>query len=143
MKLFEILSKKITDFEVLNDSTLEYEAQAKIGDRVIRFLGARMSKEPGQDLWHVEFSEDLPSGRHTYELTKSGKEFDVFSFIAQCFEEMIKKRHPQTIRFTADKTSGSDRASLYEKMIKKYLKGYKLKVMDDGSRQVKFTLEKE
>ena len=32
---------------------------------------------------------------------------------------------------------------MYEKMIKKYLKGYSMKKIDAGGKKIKFTLEKE
>jgi hypothetical protein len=150
MKLLEILNTKFTDAKVSVDNDEEYEVSAKIGDRVIRF-GAEKYPTHTQfelypDLWEIAFSEEDDGdelNHKKYDLTKSGKEFEVFAFIKQCMEHLIEKRKPGTIKFTADKIGSEGRADVYEKMLKKFLKGYKITKMDDGSRQVKFTLEKQ
>jgi len=144
MKLFEILNKNFIDLEVIEDSELTYEVETKIGDRVINFTGSKWkSKIVGEPAyWSIEFSESSPGkSGHNYTLTKSGKEFEVFAFIKQCFEHMIKKHHPEVIKFTADKSNNEGRAALYEKMLKKFLTGYKMTV-NQHDKEVKFTLEK-
>lgn len=149
MILLEILTKKFTNLEVNEDSALSYDVDAKIGNRKINFTASRWAENEGPSLWEVEFSEEIPPvvpgvtrTHHTYEITKSGKEFEVFAFVKQCMEHVINKHKPKFIKFTADKAGSISRASIYERLLKKFLKGYSIKVMDDGSRQVKFTLEK-
>ena len=150
MKLLEILNKKFTDLSVNEDSEDWYSVDAKIGDRIINFDAQRIVERISgvEHSWEVDFSEaSKPSAngvsKHTYALTKSGNEFEVFAFIKQCMEEFIKKHNPKIIKFTADKEGSVSRASVYERLLKKFLKGYSIKINDDGSRQVKFTLEKQ
>ena len=144
MILQELLNTKFTDIKIIHDNEDEYDVEAKIGERKILFTASNFVTN--DTIWEVDFSEETTGDdeykRHTYALTKSGKEFAVFAFIKQCLEQLITKRRPETIKFTADKIGSENRASVYEKMIKRFAKGYTLKVNDDGSRQVKFTLEK-
>lgn len=146
MRLLEILDKKITNFEVHDEEDSHggnvLQITAKIGDRKIQFYGDS-NIDDKKSYWDIGFTEEKSDKRHTYELTGSGNEFAVFAFIKQCMEILIDKHHPDIIHFTADKTSGSNRAKLYEKLLRKNLKGYNLRVSDDGSRQVKFILEKK
>jgi hypothetical protein len=142
MILQEILNKKITDFEV--DEDIDYlDVTAKIGNREIRFYAdSPKMKIDNKQIVEIEFSEQRPGAKSTYELTRSGNEFQVFAFIKQAIEMMLKKWNPDVIKFTADKADQSNRSGVYEKLVKKYLKGYELTKNDDGSRQVKFWLEK-
>ena len=144
MKLFEILTKKFTDLEVNEDNEDQYNVTANVGNRNINFDAQRWTDEEFS-YWEVDFSEEkMTDGklRNTYALTKAGKEFDVFAFIKQCMEQFIQKHHPNMIKFTADKEGSESRASVYERLLKKFLKGYSIMITDDGSRQVKFTLKK-
>jgi hypothetical protein len=148
MKLFEILDKKFTELEVNEDNEDQYSVTSKIGNREINFDAQRWTNDE-YNYWEVDFSEVVkmssdPKARkgHTYALTKSGNEFEVFAFIKQCMEQFIQKHKPNMIKFTADKEGSVNRASVYERLLKKFLKGYSIKINDDGSRQVKFTLEK-
>jgi hypothetical protein len=150
MNLYEILDKKF-DFKVLEDSSNVYEVETKIGDRIIQFTAEHWNTPENKHRWDVEFSEEVTrmvgkvqTVNRTHKLTRSGKEFEVFAFIKQCMENLIEKHHPDVIKFSADKESSKEnRASLYQKMIKRFAKGYKVSTvkMDDNS-QVKFTLEK-
>lgn len=146
MKLLEILDKKITNFEVHDEEDSHggnvLQIAAKIGDRKIQFHGESVLHDK-KTHWEINFSEEKADKKHTYELTGSGNEFAVFAFIKQCMEILINKHHPDTIYFTADKADGESRAKLYEKLLRKNLKGYNLRVNDDGSRQIKFILEKK
>jgi hypothetical protein len=148
MILKELLDTKFTNFKVIHDNEDEYDVEAKIGKRRIQFTAARFKMLGTSDfVWTVDFSEkgggdDGEYDRHTFALTGSGKEFAVFAFIKQCLEQLIEKHTPRMIKFTADKVGAENRATVYEKMLKRFLKGYSIRIMDDGSRQVKFTLEK-
>lgn len=145
MKLFELLSTKFTDFKVLVDNTYTYEVIAKIGTREIQFSAwnSTFSQDHYANDWEIEFIEKKDNNKHTYELTKSGNEFVVFSFIKQCLEYFIKKHKPNFIRFNVIKTDEiNNRSDLYQKLIIKNLTGYKLNVNNDGTKQIKFTLER-
>lgn len=142
MILQELLDTRFTDFKVNEDNASEYDAEAKIGDRTISFLATKENDLVDDDLkrrtmWLVEFSEQKEGPAkfasqgtrtyHTYKLTGSGKEFAVFAFVKQCMEKLIEKHHPEIIKFTAEKEDGGNRAEVYEKMIKRFAKGYELK----------------
>jgi len=149
MILNEILDTKFTNFkEDYNQDDRVYETEAKIGDRTIHFYTDWTKFEDGKILSEIEFSETSPSkngGKRTYQLTGSGNEFAVFAFIKQSIQGLIKNVNPDIIKFNALKTEdvGEGRARLYKKLFKRELKGYEMKVMDDGTKQVKFTLEKK
>jgi hypothetical protein len=141
MILFEILNKKI-DYKVIDDDAYVYIASAVIKGRTIEFEGHRTLDHGFNSVWVINFRE-ISGDRCTYNLTKNGGEFEVFAFIKQMIEELIRKRKPNFIRFTSDK-GDKIRSSLYKKLIMKYAKGYELKVAADDRNQVdKFTLEKK
>lgn len=141
MILQELLDTKISDFSVMTDNDHEYDVEAKIGDRIISF-GASKSGEK----WSVAFLEkkNFALNFQTFDITGSGKEFEVFSFVKQCIERLIAKHHPEVIKFSADKSNKS-RAGVYEKLLKRFLKGYtfaKKEIKIHGSPATEFTLEK-
>lgn len=156
MILAELLNTKFTDVKVVIDEDDEYEVNAKIGERVIKFGSwkqkSKIVDDVKKNIWNVAFSEqsDLihDEFRTTkFDLTGSGYEFQVFSFIKQCMEKMIAKHHPDIIKFTTEKVKGEEkRAAVYEKMLKKFLKGYsftKKEIMLYGDPITMFTLEKK
>lgn len=147
MKLLEILDSKIKNFtahyEDDNPDAITMDVYAKIGNRKINFYGESSLKKD-KSFWEVHFAEedlDDPSTR-THKLTKSGNEFEVFSFIKQCMEIMIDKYDPDIIYFTAEKEEGSNRAKLYEKLLRKNLVGYDIHIVTAAGK-VKFVLEKK
>jgi len=67
-------------------------------------------------------------------------------------EHLISKHHPGAIRFTADKVKGTiKRAEVYERLLKRFLKGYTISKQEVGIRHarvsgdstIEFTLEKK
>jgi ABC-type Fe3+-hydroxamate transport system substrate-binding protein len=61
--------------------------------------------------------------------------------VKQSMEMLIKKYKPDVIIFTAGKEDKS-RASLYQRMLKKFLKWYSIESYDKNKYQIQFKLER-
>jgi len=152
MLLLELFKSQPEHRQVVSDTAHRYEVRAIVGKREIVFL-ATLYEVHDNEWWDVEFAQveegedDYDGGapsQLTYELTKGGKEFEVFSFILQCLKELVQKRHPNKIKFSASKKDSETRAKLYEKLAKKFaaVHGYTMEREDKGA-QVRFTMVKK
>lgn len=156
MILNEILNTKFTDFKEDHDEKNNfYETEAKIGDRTIHFYADwfHFKQDGGKKYAEIEFSESKEdtfhangrtASRRTYKLTGSGNEFAVFAFIKQSIMQFIKLEDPDVIKFTSLKgeEAGANRSRLYLRLFKRELANFEIKKTDDGTKQIKFTLEK-
>ena len=142
MILLELFNTKIKA-EVEQDDGEGYQVTANIGDRDISFYSEIYSRDD-KTVCYIEFMEVNKQGKNTYTLTKSGKEFEVFAFVKQCMEHIIKKHKPDFITFSS-KSEEASRISLYKKMIR-LAKGYKLSTKpinrDNKHSEIVFSLEK-
>jgi len=146
MKLNELLSTK--KFKIVDSDedadTLAYTAE--IGKRTIRYY-AETYKKGSTNFVYIEFAEILRgTGRHSFKATGSGAEFQVFAFVKWCIEQTMKKwSDAEVIKFSAAKMEGlevSRRPEVYEKLFKKFLKGWKI-TKEVSGKEVEFTIEKE
>jgi len=114
MKLNEILNSK-ADIEVYVNQAAMFVTKAAIGKRTIEFHAYKF-----KEVWSIEFNEN----GHTFDLTKSGNEFEVFAMIKKSMEMLIQEHDPKEMKFSANKKDKS-RASAYEKLLKRFIpKGY-------------------
>lgn len=117
MKIAELLNSKV-QYEVLLDTSDEFETQATIGNRVIKFEANRQN----DDEWDIEFqeySEQHPGG--TYGKTGAGGELEVFAMIKASIEQLIKTHGATDLHFTASKQFDDKRAVVYDKLVKRFL----------------------
>lgn len=118
MKLHEILDRKI-EKEVVKDNEEVYRTKARIGDRIINFVADLDDEE--EDEWAVVFWEtDLDGNGLKFDVTGGGKELGVFSMVKSSMMELIKKRNPKIIFFSAEKGKGSGRSELYDRLIRRF-----------------------
>jgi hypothetical protein len=156
MILQELLTTKIEpkDLKVVADDKYEYNVTAKIGNRTIRFHGSEAAGNPDGTEWHIEFYQEESRNAGSFKgfprsidkLTKSGKEFEVFSFVKQCVEHILKKHDPTFLTFSASKEEGEEgREKLYERLFRKYLPNYELtkRKLESPNKAIWFTLKKK
>ena len=135
MLLFELGDR---DFKktVLTSSRTELKITGEIAGRKITFT-ASMTRNIEEKHWIVYFVEhvyDKEKDRwtSTVELTGSGGEFGVLSFIMTCMKELLKK-NPITITFNASKGAESNsRANIYKRLADKILPDYESSTRDMG-----------
>lgn len=119
MKIHEILDRKVEQEVTLDDSE-NYRTKATIGQRIIHF-SAELD-DPEEDEWAVVFWQtDLNGKGMKFEVTKGGKELEVFSMVKGAMMEFIKKRNPKIIFFSAAKGKGEEgRSDLYDRLIRRF-----------------------
>lgn len=141
--LLQELFNSDVPFAVAADTDDLLTTKATINGRKIVF-NARNEDIEGASLtyWYAEFFELGDQNDKKYNTTKGGKEFEVFSMIKKSMEILINKREPDIIFFSAAKEDRS-RADVYEKLLKRYAKGYTLVRNDRGGRAVKFKLVRD
>ena len=115
MKINELFDQEDHDGDSTS-SSFGYHVTKKIGDRLLQFEAARSG-----ETWEVSFGQKMPNGALKYQLTKTGDEIQVFSFIVSAMRSFVKKYQPKRIQFSVRKIEGS-RASLYRKLVDRFLK---------------------
>jgi len=156
MNLLEILNKP-ADYKIDVAKNDRFVASAVIKGREIVFAVELIGRvdpdskwvvrdgDRGQDIWEMSFAEMQPTHagmkKGTYQLTKSGGEFEVFATWRKFMEEFLQRYHPGKIVFTADKDHS--RADLYAKLLKRFnMPGYKVNREEFGKVD-KFVIIKE
>lgn len=121
-ELCRVLEALDTDikFTYVVDDRDNFHTTAYIGGRVIAFDAHQHM--PGA--WLVSFHEKK-TGKHgepkrEYGATGSGNELAVFSMVKRSMEELIKKKNPDVINFTASKVDGDTRTNLYDRLVRKF-----------------------
>jgi hypothetical protein len=141
MLINEILDSKVKS-RITKDSKEEYEAKAFIGERWIIFNAYQ--DDPADKEWNVQFFEKDKEGDLTTAKTDSGNELQVFSFVKECFLDLVQKYKPNMCVFSGDHDGKNQiknsRAQLYIKMFKKFkIAGYSLESEEfDGTYQFYF-----
>lgn len=140
MRIAEILDKKVA-YEVVVDTKAEFQTKARIGDRMIVF-DAELNEE---DDWGVLFWQTTLEGKSMrFEVTKGGNELEVFSMVRDSLTQFVEERKPATIRFSADKSRGSSRSDLYDRLLKRFkIPGYEHHKRDDGTLDDYFILTRQ
>lgn len=89
--------------------------------------------------WGLDFSIDTQYG-----VTGGGEAFTIFSTVMSSLKEFLKLVDPKIIRFSAAKTKGYSRSSLYSSLVKKFARnyGYEYEIKDSASGS-DYTLTKE
>lgn len=148
MIIAEILNSS-TDFTVLKDTSNNFKVVAEINGRKI-FVEAQRdehfySNDPDvrHTLWEVVFYEESNNGETSFDLTKNRGEFKVFALVKEFITQLIKKRDPDEIGFSADKSEG--RVELYKKLLHKFIiPGYEPQQLDhEKAKAVFFSLKKK
>lgn len=139
MIIAEILNK-VPDYKVLKDTDEIFKVESTINDRKIYVAVERTDDE--NDLWEVVFYEQNAGGSE-WNLTKNGGEFQVFALAKDVIMQVIKKRDPAEIGFSADKAEG--REKLYQKLVDKFIiPGYEVsKLNPEKSHSIFFSLTKK
>jgi hypothetical protein len=140
LKIFELFNSA-GNIKVVEESQHVFATEMDLGDRKISFVADESVTFEDKTWWNVVFAEVDASGKSYFHLTKNGHEFEIFSMVKQSMEMLIKKYKPDVIIFTAGKEDKS-RASLYQRMLKKFLKGYSIESYDKNKYQIQFKLER-
>jgi hypothetical protein len=120
MKLFEIFNRD-AELTKTRDTKYMWQVRADVGGRPIVFTAETLDHD---NVWSVNFLEIRKNGRHTYDSTGSGAEFEVGGMVLKALKMFIEERKPGLIVFTANKTDGN-RASLYGRVLKRtHIPGY-------------------
>jgi len=98
----------------------------------------------GDDGWHVAFDRG-----HSQEITGEGDAQRIFATVLTSIQQFILKEEPDRLYFSASKDvepgqNPTSRASLYERMVRRYAKslGYDV-VVDDRRGHTMFVLDKD
>jgi len=134
MLVNELLNTK-AKIEVTEDTSTYQRYESTIKGKIIAFSASKEDPPGDEDddwetVWDVDFGEfDPKTGFMTFSKTNKGDQFEIFSMVKQCIEMLIKKKDPENIVFTADKTEAKEnRADLYERFLKRFTpSGYKYK----------------
>jgi hypothetical protein len=142
MKIVEILDKAV-DYSVTDRTKTFFQAEFVSNGRIIKFdadleydyTDADDEAAEQRGVWAIAFVQKDPrGGPGRWDVTKGGKEFEVFATIRKIIEEFINEYDPKKIKFTSDKDE-SNRGQLYYKLFSKLLPpGYSLKKDDSSSR---------
>jgi hypothetical protein len=100
-----------------------FEAKAKLSDDSILTIMFLYSFK--YDGWEITFDRNTKMN-----ITGSGDQYRIFATVIEAIKKFIAIKRPNTIRFGADKSEGSDsRAKLYERMVRTFANkyGYQLK----------------
>jgi len=104
--------------------------------------------------WDVTFTmsqykERVGRELDTYEVTGTGNELAVFSTVIKILiDELIKKRKPEMVTFTAEKSEydvNTGRVKLYKRLVKRYVPdGYEVKIYDSAvGNEVMFVIQEK
>lgn len=150
MKIHEILDNA-APFEVDQEQTADrFLAHFTAGKREIVFNAI-----DHDGAWNISFMEVVEyktkSGNTfkdlTYDMTGSGKEFDVFATLKAIMSRFIKDKDPKTITFSARKNDSSARSNVYAKLFKKHMPpGWRIDQDEDDNDfmpETFFTLTRE
>lgn len=127
MKLLELFDSKVK-YEIQDKSPGRFFVTSQVGDREI---GVFFYRDSG-NIWEIIFAQRSKNSESwSHALTGSGEEFKVFSLVKSALDDFLKRYRNQVdvLYCTANKTS--NRAQIYEKMLKK-VKGFTLEVNKDG-----------
>lgn len=143
VQLDELMDSDVKGVVVTNNDK-DYITKAHIGDRDIvvngYYAGKKFWNGEERDVWDVQFSEER-DGEWTYDLTNSGEELKVFSFVLRSIGDLLKEKSPFYLTFSASK-SNSSRSRLYERLLKRFLpKGYKFSSRD-ADNEIRFLIQK-
>lgn len=139
MKLMELLDTAVK-FRVERATSDTFTADYVMSStRTIRFEASWTG-----DSWMVHFYETHSGPDGTFDLfnmTGHGEELKVMTFVKLALAEFIKRYKPDTFTFSAAKDSRS-RASLYARIIKRYVPDYDVEIDDDDFEDVLFLVSK-
>lgn len=138
MKLNELLNQA-TDYTVTEKTDTYFQAEFTSNGRTIRF-DADQQYEYSEEanvhtgVWEIAFIQTDSNGIGRWDVTRGGKEFEVFATLRKIIMEFFRECQPKEIKFTAEK-GNANRANLYQKLFNKMLPaGYKLQRDDDSSK---------
>ena len=148
MKLNELLNQA-TDYTVTEKTARYFQAEFTSNGRIIRFDADQQYEYSEEDdaptgVWEIAFIQPDSNGIGRWDVTRGGKEFEVFATLRKIIMEFFHECQPKEIRFTAEK-GNANRANLYQKLFNKMLPaGYTLQRDDDSSKlNSKFMIVKE
>jgi hypothetical protein len=124
MKLNELFGSADHGAEVEN-SEHHFNVKKMIGDRLISFSADRSDR----DDWEVSFAE-WRGDKVSVDMTGSGNEIQVMSFVVACMRDFIKRRNPERIVFGSE-FSDKSRSTVYHHLVKRFGGDYELSP-DDG-----------
>lgn len=130
MLLQEIADSR-SAYEIIRNTADVIILESTIGGRVIRFFGENTSADTGENSWSVQFKEKTELGKWTFDLTSSGSEFKVASFIVDGMKLLIGLHSPEVIDCTADSRS---RGLTYKKIMDRFFRSYTtyIRQLDSG-----------
>ena len=119
--------------------SLEYVSKTKLPDGSnlnIEFTGVEFDDIQ----WNIVFFRG-----GSIEKTGEGDEMKIFATVISATEKFLKKVKPNYVSFTADKSMGVSRTSLYSKLLKRYASkwGYKTTTDKSSSSSDVFHMEKK
>ena len=148
MKLDELLNQP-ADYTVTEKTAKYFQAEFTSNDRIIRFDADQQYEYNEEDdvptgVWEIAFIQPDSNGIGRWDVTRGGKEFEVFATLRKIIMQFFRECQPKEIRFTAEK-GNANRADLYQKLFNKMLPaGYTLQRDDDSSKlNSKFMIVKE
>lgn len=144
MRLYDIVESFDTSVKRTSSRTTSTGStvSARIGNRNIVYMAHILTGFENEKIAMVEFFEkDINNTTSSYDITGSGNQMQVFSFVIDCVKDTIIDFDPDEIKFTAVKSDGN-RGRLYTKIASR-IPGYVLKNIDQGSIEELYTFVKK
>lgn len=118
MLLQEIADSKVS-YEIVKNNAGAIILESMIAGRIIRFFAENTSADSGENSWSVQFKEKTALGKWTFDLTDSGDEFKVASFIVEGMRFVTQLHSPDILECTADTRN---RGLLYKRIFDRFFK---------------------
>lgn len=136
--LLQEIADSTVSYEIIKNNASVIILESTIGARVIRFFAENTSADSGEDSWSVQFKEKTALGKWTFDLTNSGDEFKVASFIVSGMKLVIQLHSPDIIECTADtKSRGMVYKRIFDRFFKSTYTSYIRLQHDNGEYELK------
>lgn len=129
MKLLELFDTPVNYKWTVDDPEYGGQAEFKIGRLLYIYTIADERLPSGESSWFIEFAAINDGRTAQYTNTGTGKQFLVYSTVLQLTREYTEKNGSRPLMFSAD---DDGRRSIYMRMLRKYLPGWKVETSGKG-----------
>ena len=136
MKAFQTFLNEVFDqpYEIKlarhSDEDVYFTFNTSEGKKGLIMFDKKMKTPLKPEYWQLDFSIDTQYG-----VTGGGEAFTIFSTVMSAIKEFLKLVDAKMVKFSAAKTKGDSRSSLYSTLVKKLARtyGYDFEVKDFAS----------
>lgn len=132
-ELFNSGVKDFSETKAFERRTYKFKVDGK--EYIVSIVKTSMT-----DAWNIVFSGQDKNGYESTLVTGQGNELKVFASVVNIIKNFIKKNDPLVISFFAKE---GNRSKLYDRMVKRFAKGYTVKTSKPFNDEIMYRLSKK